>query len=278
MQNDSLDLEGIELPPLPEVIAELLAMMGQDSLHGAYLARVVSRDPVLAGATLKLANSSFFGLAGRIGGMHDAITLIGVNAVRNMLLILGMRNALKPGSDRFDTQGFWLHALETAAAARELARARSMCGDEAFLAGLMHDLGKLLIACTVPAQLARIDAHRHAQGGTYAEAEGAVGGIDHERAGDLLARAWRLPDGLACAMSRHHAPTTGDADLAHVVHLANLLAHLAQGVAATEPAPRLQPTSWQRLSPSEEDLSRALKAVRRLRRRAGEWRSLLDRI
>ncbi|MFZ5506301.1 MAG: HDOD domain-containing protein [Pseudomonadota bacterium] len=278
MPNDPLDLERIELPPLPEVVAELLSMMGQDSLHGAYLARVVSRDPVLAGATLKLANSSFFGLAGRIGGMQDAIVLIGVNAVRNMLLILGMRNALKPASDRFDTHGFWLHALETAAAARELARARGLCGDEAFLAGLMHDLGKLLIACTAPAQLVRIDAHRQAEGGTYAEAEAEVGGVDHECAGDLLARAWALPDVLARAMSRHHAPSADDADLAHVVHLANLLAHLAQGEEATEPAPRLQPISWQRLSPSEEDLSRALKAVRRLRRRSGEWRSLLERL
>lgn len=278
MRNDPVDLEHIELPPLPEAIAEVLTMLGQDGLHGASLARVVSRDPVLAGATLKLANSSFFGLAGRIGGMHDAITLIGVNAVRNMLLILGMRNALKPTSDRFDTQGFWLHALETAAAARELARARGMCGDEAFLAGLMHDLGKLLIACAAPEQFEAIEAHRLARSGICADAEAATGGIDHERAGELLAQAWRLPEVLACTMSRHHAPVAADADLVHVVHLANLLAHLALGEEAKEPAPRLQAVSWQRLSPSEGDLKRALKAVRSLRRRSGEWRALLERI
>lgn len=269
-------LEEVDLPPLPEVVAELLTMMGENTLHGACVARIVGRDPVLAGATLKLANSSFFGLAGRVACMQDAITLIGLNAVRNMLLILGMRRALKLPPGCFDTHAFWLHGLETAVAAREIARARGACGDNAFLAGLMHDLGKLLIACACPDLYARIDGYRRAHACSHADAEEAVGATGHEQAGWVLARAWKLPDVLAAAISRHHAPGSDDPDLVHVVHLANLLAHLAQGTDGTGPAPRLNTASWQRLSPAESDLRNALVAVRRLRRRSGEWRALLD--
>lgn len=275
MQSDAVSTGSIVLPPLPEVVAELVMMIGQEQVHGAQLARVVGRDPALAGATLKLANSSFFGLAGRVASMQDAITLIGVNAVRNMLLILGMRNALRPPAGTFDTYGFWLHALETAAASRALARIRSLCGDEAFLAGLMHDLGKLVVACARPDLAQRIEVYARENQCSFGEAESAIGDCSHEEAGLVLAEAWRLPEELAGAMSRHHQPEADDPMLVHVVHLANLIAHVAQGEEGTEPAPRLQSSSWQRLAPSEGDIERALMAVRRLRARSGEWRALL---
>ena len=274
-RTESVRTGSIVLPPLPEVVAELVMMIGQEQVHGAQLARVVGRDPALAGATLKLANSSFFGLAGRVASMQDAITLIGVNAVRNMLLILGMRNALRPPAGHFDTYAFWLHALETAAAARALARTHGLCGDEAFLAGLLHDLGKLVLACAQPDLLQRIEAHAREQGCSFAEAEIAIGESGHEEAGLLLAEAWKLPEALAAAISRHHRPAPDDPVLVHLIHLANLIAHVAQGEEGSEPAPRLQRSSWQRLAPPQSDVERAVIAVRRLRARSGEWRALL---
>ncbi len=271
---ERIDLSGIVLPSLPEVVTELVAMIGQEYVHGAQLSRVVSRDPALAGATLKLANSSFFGLAGRVASMQDAVTLIGVNGVRNMLLILGMRNTLRPAAGSFDTHAFWLHALETAAASRALVREHPSMGDEAFLAGLIHDLGKLLIACARPELLERIQSHAWREGCSYAEAECAIGDVNHEEAGLALAEAWRLPDHLSAVLRCHHAPDADAPMLAHAVHVANLIAHVAQGTTG-EPGPRLQPSSWQRLSPAESDIERAVLAVRSLRQRSGEWRALL---
>lgn len=265
------------LPPLSEVAAELVATLSRDTTHGADLARLVARDPVLAGATLKLANSSFFGLAGRVSSMHDAVTLIGFSAVRNMLLIMSMRGALRPPPDVMDSQAMWLHALETAAAARALARANGLSGDEAFLAGLLHDLGKLVLACTSPDAARSVARHAQDNRCSYGEAESALGVTSHESAGVALAVAWRLPSVLALAMSHHHAPMPDDPLLVHVVHLANVIAHVARcDDAKPEPAPPIRMLSWQRLVPSESDLERAVTAARRMRQGAGEWRALLD--
>ncbi len=277
MANDSELKKGVlALPPLPEVVVELLSMLREDEVHGSRLAQTIARDPALAGATLKLANSSFFGLAGRVSSMQDAITLIGVNAVRNMLLIFGMRNALRPPPGLFDTRAFWLHALESAAAARELARTTSMCRDEAFLAGLMHDLGKLVVACVEPATLGQITDHMREHECSWSEAENAVGSTSHEAAGAFLAEAWRLPESLSAAMSRHHAPAMDDPLIVHLVHLANLVVHVSQGVdGEREAAPPLRHESWQRLAPGEADIERAVIAVRMLHRQSGEWSALL---
>ncbi|WP_018409794.1 HDOD domain-containing protein [Methyloversatilis thermotolerans] len=268
--------DDVVLPPLPEVVAELIPMLGQEQVHGAQLARTVGRDPALAGATLKLANSSFFGLTGRVASMQDAITLIGVNAVRNMLLILGMRDALKPACGTVDVHDFWLHALETGAAARALARPHDACGDEAFLAGLLHDLGKLVQVCSYPDGFARISAQVAQSRCSWRQAESETDCPGHEACGAMLAHAWRLPPVLALVMSGHHMPD-GDAPLlVHRVHLANLIAHVAiADQPGAEPAARLQAMSWQRLAPAESDIERAVTAVRRLRARAGEWRALL---
>ena len=273
--DDAVKSGSIVLPPLPEVLAELLSMLGRDELHGADIARTVSRDPALAAATLKLANSPFFGLARRVANMQDAITLIGVNAVRNMLLILGMRSALRPPEDLFDSHGFWLHALETASAARALMHANSRQADEAFLAGVMHDLGKLVNACVHPDLLEQVTQTVRRYGCSWYEAEQAVGVMGHEETGAKLAEAWQLPEALACAMSHHHSPSADDPPVVHAVHIANLIGHAAQGVSEGEPAPPLSLVSWQRLTPSEADIERAVRAVRLLHSHGGEWRALL---
>jgi HD-like signal output (HDOD) protein len=264
------------LPPLPEVVVELISMLGTDAIHGGEIARLVARDPALASAMLKLANSSFFGLTGRISNIQDAITLIGVKAVSNMLLVLGVRNALRPESRVFDTYGFWMHALGTAVAARALTRSHPVSRDQAFLAGLLHDLGKLSIACVEPDALMRIAERMRTEACDWTDAEIALGLPGHEAAGAALGTSWQLPDELVAVMSRHHNPVPDDCLLVHIVHLANMLVHMAHCLdTPDEVAPRLAAHSWQRISPTEEDIENALLAVRKLSSRASEWRAVL---
>lgn len=239
------------LPSLPSVVAELLETMGRDDVNIDRLARGVGKDQALAARTLRVANSPFYGMQGRIDTIGEAITVLGFVNVRSLVMTSGISAALPTqGAANFDPVVFWRHALGVAACARALAALARQAPEKAFLAGLLHDIGRLVLVSRQPAAWAEVTAWRRREDCPTLEAERAVLGFDHAEVGRGLCRHWRIPEPITSAVAGHHAVDhcAGPASMADVIHVSDAVAHaldLAGDPSALVPPPETD--SWRRL-------------------------------
>lgn len=241
------------LPPLPAVAARALELTARarDLAEPAEaldeLARLAALDPALAARLLSLAAAP---PAGPCPTIQQAVRDLGVDAVR--AAVLSMPAAQPPCEDGLDHAAFWRHCLAVASAAEMLvARAApTLDADEAFAAGLLHDLGRLALACLMPKSYARVLDTARARGLAAADAERDVLGVDHFVAGRRLAECWQLPASIRDAAWLHGQP--GDVlpasvacpELIRIVHLADAIARrrrigLSVGATPAEPVERL---------------------------------------
>ncbi|WP_305089027.1 HDOD domain-containing protein [Massilia sp. YIM B04103] len=227
-----------DLPSLPDAVSELLTLMQRDDLDMRYLAERIALDQAIAAKALRLANSSFYGLAARVTSLQQAIAVLGVHSIRTLVTAVAMTGSLRvPPAAGFDLRAFWRHSLAAAAAARALARRQQQNPESAFTAGLLHDIGVPVLATSFPGEYAAMEAWRRAHASSQREAEQACFGFDHAAVGGALAGHWHFPPLIQEAVARHHEAAWQERSLPLTVHLANLLAH------GEEPAP----SAWQAL-------------------------------
>ncbi|MCX7165407.1 MAG: HDOD domain-containing protein [Rhodocyclales bacterium] len=253
------------LPSLPTVVMELLQTMGEEDVDIDRLARGIGHDQALAARTLRVANSPFYGMQGRIDTIAEAITVLGFVNVRSLVTTAGIAAAwLGRGGEGFDPRIFWRHSLGAASCAAKLAPFAKLSPETLFLAGLLHDIGRLVLVVTYPTVYADILLRRKQADCLLLDAERAVLGCDHAQIGSELCRHWRIPAPIAAAVERHHqmnpdAPKV-PADMADVVHVADVLAHaldLAGDPDALVPPPNA--AAWQRLGLGEKQLRAVLE-------------------
>lgn len=252
------------LPALPVVATELLASLDQDDMDVPTLARHITSDQSLAARALRIANSPFYGMAGRVTTIQDAVVILGFRAIRSLVLSSLMVKAVDSmvGGNK-NTRGFWRHAVAVALCARGMARLGGSCPDTAFTAGLLHDVGRVFLAACFPDHTQAAHQHQKAQGGPYIHAERAVMGIDHGFAGGVLARQWGFPFRIADAIGRHHSPDQGDPEvLTDLCHGADILAHALDLEGNVHAAvPFVAPGAWARLNPNWKSLTDLLRQV-----------------
>lgn len=216
-----------ELPPLPLVVRELMNVMRKPQSSADDITRVLSADQALAGKILRLVNSSFYGMPGRVSTISQAVVILGHAALRNLATSLSIVDAFGSELPAERRQIFWQHALATASGAEVLARELGLPEpEEAFVAGLLHDIGHLILAVALP---------REYEAATAAgiigdpERERAMIGMDHCRAGRLILQHWKLPNPLIECVRLHHgegACLNATSPLLTVVALADRLARL----------------------------------------------------
>ena len=216
-----------DLPALPLVVSELLASFDDPEVELGDLAAKISNDQALAAKTLRLANSSFYGLQSRVRTISQAIAVLGFDSVRALVVGAGLIDSFQTGRDQgFDFDGFWRHAIATALCARALARHSGRNPELGFVAGLLHDVGRLVLVTRFPAHYAQVVAQRALHDCELLQAEREVLGIDHAQVGRALAEHWRIPDLICRTIANHHQPMQQDfGDLPAVVHVANVIAH-----------------------------------------------------
>lgn len=146
LDTDSLRAAAARLPALPAVVVELVTSLDAEDVDADTLAEIISRDQILVARLLRLANSSFYGMLGRIHSIRDAIMLIGLRGVRSLAIAASLSGALPRECTGLSLQHFWRHSTATAIAAQELARRNRLPADLAFIAGLLHDIGRLILA------------------------------------------------------------------------------------------------------------------------------------
>lgn len=244
-----------DLPSLPAVVMELLGAIDQEDVDISVLARKVAMDQALTAKTLRLANSSAFGLQVKVTTIQQAMTFLGFQTTRNLIMAAAMTGCFPTGRcPGFSDKGFWRHSVATAACARVLARRVRFNQDYAFTAGLLHDIGRLVLVTRYPEHYEAVLARRAQDDGELLAAERAVIGIDHVAAGVALAEHWNFSDTMRHAIEWHHAPEEpGAGFLATIVHVANAVAHaLDLADEQDELAPVVSSVAWTALGLSEE--------------------------
>jgi putative nucleotidyltransferase with HDIG domain len=249
-------VQGIhDLPSLPAVVMDLLGSLEQEDIDISVLAKKVAHDPALTAKTLRLANAPAFGLQARVATIQQAVTFLGFQATRNLITAAAITGCFPAGRcPGFDDKAFWRHASASAICARALARRMRFNQDIAFTAGLLHDVGQLVLASSQPAAYGAVLAWRKQQGCSLLQAERAVLGIDHIDAGVALASHWQFSDTLRQAIVRHHDPDTPGAGLlAAIVHVADAIVH-ALDLAGDEDelVPPLSTVAWEAMGLNEE--------------------------
>lgn len=257
-----------QLPSLPAVVSELIRTLDNEATGIDQLAEGIAKDQSLAARALRVANSSFYGIPHKVASIHDAIVILGFRAVGSLVMAASVTSYFKPPPEMpFDPIRFWRHGIGAALCARALARETDLDAEAAFTAGLLHDIGVLMLLTTRPRHYAEVLARRQERDCLLVEAEQELLGFDHAAAGAALASRWRFPDEVVRAVALHHTPepdreSAARPTLADVAHVANILAH-ALDLAGDPDAlvPPLDATSWQRLGLDERRLQRLLPSI-----------------
>jgi putative nucleotidyltransferase with HDIG domain len=244
-----------DLPSLPAVVMELLSSIDQADVDISVLAKKVSHDQALTAKTLRLANSSLYGLQIKVTTIQQAITYLGFQTTRNLITAAAVTGCFAERDETgLDHKAFWRHSIATAACAKVLARRLRFNQDYAFTAGLLHDVGRLVLSTVCPEQYAKAMRHRRVYDTTVLEAERAIAGVDHVAAGVALGEYWNFSDTMKMAIAYHHQPDAAGAGLlASIVHVADAIAH-ALDVARDpdELVPTVSSVAWTALGLNEE--------------------------
>lgn len=222
-------LAEINPPPLPEVFLALRRAAANPMSSMADLARIVSTDPSLATYVLRLANSALYGRQDRVETVERAIGCIGLAEIETMALGAAFAQAFKepPRPELLSMPHFWRHAVSVGLLAGALAdKVPGGTRDRFFVAGLVHDMGRLLLAIAEPELAGLALGRTREQGCSLDGAERSVLGFDHAVLGGRVCGKWQLPDSLGEAVAWHHDPSQcPDNPLAGVVHVADFLAN-----------------------------------------------------
>ncbi len=194
---------------LPEVTARIISTVEDPKSTASKLHQIISHDPALVTRILKVVNSAFYGLPGQIGSVERAIVLLGLNAIKNIAVAasIGQLFRMTKICKDFTAKDLWTHCIAVGVCARDLAKQMKLpIADEAFLAGMIHDVGILLQLQTSPEQLRQVC--EAAQGdGNFCEMERKIIGIDHQMLGAALCEQWKFPHSCQLVAGNHHTPT-----------------------------------------------------------------------
>lgn len=220
-----------DLPTLPTIFYAISEAMANPRSTTDDIAKIVATDQASAFKVLKVANSPFFGFRGRIETIPQAILHLGFSELKNIILALSVIKFFSNGkySDYLKPKDFWAHSIGVGICSRLLGtviKAKEL--EHFFLAGILHDIGKLLLINLVNEQYEKVFAVIEERDCLIKEAEKAVLGIDHAEAGRLLAERWKLPASIKNSIYFHHTGLnegTRD-DLTGCVHIADITARM----------------------------------------------------
>lgn len=228
--------------------------------------RVIEKDPDLTSRLLKLGNSSFFGFPSRMETVSETISLIGIQQVQDLISVSVVVEIFEGVSEDLVNMGsFWKHSMACGLAARQIALARRVPKPEKFfVAGLLHDIGRLVLYSRTPDDAQNIFRIYLSEKTLLRDAEQQVLGFDHTEIGEALLKAWNYPANLINAVRFHHHPmSAGPFQLeSSIVHVADHIVNALQlGCSGERWIPPLQSKAWDRLNLPMETLESVVETV-----------------
>ena len=218
------------LPSIPSIYRKILKELNAPISSTKKIGEIISKDPSMTSKIIQVVNSGFFYLQTTVSKAEDAVVLLGVDTVRALVLHLEIFSKMKLHSSLKNFQKhLHSHAVETATLSKQLIESESIFGskaDEAFMAGLLHDSGKLVLAANFPKKYKKVIKNVAKNNSSFSVEEKEILGISHEIAGAFLMGSWGLPLGIIEGILYHHTPSESDEDkfgIISSVHIANNL-------------------------------------------------------
>ncbi len=258
------------LPTLPIIYTKLTNLLQSPNATAKMISDVITEDQAIAVRVLNLVNSAFYSLPQKIGNLKHAIVILGLNQIRNLVLVtstIKMFKEIKSDSS-FDMQKFWEHSIGCAVAARVLAETAYLKSpDDVFTGGLLHDIGKLVHAIYLQEDFTAVVDDVRESGLPMIEVEKRIFGCDHTYTGKELAIKWNLSQGTV-DMIRHHHMSDNPAELTKeisAVHIGNTLCiALSLGSGGEKKVPVAQMKAWEILDIEMNNLETIIERIDRL--------------
>jgi len=256
-----------DLPTLPRTVLKITELINDPKSSARDIARIITDDQVLTARLLKLVNSAFYGFPQRIATVNTAIVLLGFDAIRSLLLTTSVFDLFtgRNKKSRPDQEKFWDHSLGCAVGAKVIGNfLRHDKIEELFVAGLLHDIGKIVEMLYLPDEFAKVGATINKQNILMLSAEEKVLGYDHAEIGKLLADKWNLPIKLGQVIAYHHQPASAGSFImeASIVHLADILCRaLNMGYGGDNKIPPLDQLAWESLKIKTESFEIILETM-----------------
>jgi putative nucleotidyltransferase with HDIG domain len=235
-----------DLPTIPVIAIKVMQLIENESATAEQLAKIVASDPAVAARVLKISNSSFYGCRRQIQTISSAIVILGFSTLRSLVVAASLKQVYKPFG--LTEKMLWEHSFGAGLAARIIAhQTHSANEEEAFLAGLFHDIGKIIMNTLDRDKFQEVMQRCYNEGISFEEAERSVYPFNHEEVGANVIKKWNFPEVLASAIEQHHLLEFGALDdpalvkLTAVTALADLFC-LKLGIGVREPQHDLELT------------------------------------
>ncbi len=256
----------LKVASLPAVALKFNEAINNPLTTNQELERIISEDSALASRLLLIANSALYNFPSKIETINKSITIIGQKQLHEIVLscsIVNMFNGIP--QDVVDMEKFWEHSIAVATTARLLSFYRRETNIErSFTAGLLHDIGRLIIFLELPAQAKEIMSKCANSNLLLHKIELDVLGFDHARLGGMLLKKWKLPERLVSSVAYHHSPsaTKGDIVSPSLTHIADIICHaLNLGRSGERFIPKLNTKAWDSLGLSTEILPQLIEQL-----------------
>ncbi len=248
------------LPTLPSALVEMNRMLEDSNISTEQIAELISKDQVLSAKVLKMVNSPIYGFPGRISSVHHALVLLGFNVVRGLLLSTSVFENLPAHMNKL-----WDHSMATSLASAEIARILKYSDPGEFaVAGLLHDIGKVVIEVQLPEASGQVRKLVKNQDLNIRQAEEQILGFRHDKVNEWLGNIWRLPLVLREGITYHHNPQAAPnyPEIAACVQLGDFLARVfQQGSGGDDQVPEISPQTFKMLGLNQHVLVQVLDEV-----------------
>ena len=263
-------LENItSIPTLPIVIERITLLLQNPKTSAEEVGKVITTDQALASKVLRLVNSAFYGFPGKISTITHAIVILGFSTIKSVVLTASFFDVFhKRESDAttFDLEQFWLHSIACGAAAQAIAKfLGSNDKEEYFIAGLLHDLGKLILCQYLPNEFNLALSNAQIKKCLFFESEKELFDVTHQDIGAFLVRRWNLPEHLQNTVLFHHDPNPSSKHflMTAAVHCADIFVRaLDIGNGGDTKIPEMSEYVWNSFGFESASLTGLLDAIR----------------
>ncbi len=255
-----------DLPPMPQTVIKAREIMSDPNSDFKSLAALFETDQAIATKILKLANSPYYGMGGRISSIQHASVVLGHKALGEVITMGGASAILGNSLEGYglDAGALWKHSIAVAFGSKMIAEMKvPAMADDAFTSGLIHDSGKLILDKYVAERWQLFEDFMRNDGATFLEAEKAILELDHQEVASEVCGAWNIPRALTTAIKYHHYPNRSNGnELAYIIHIADAVAMMTGlGIGIDGTLYKMDDNALEFIGLNEDDLNSVMKEI-----------------